>query len=81
MKGFVSLLHLLLLLLLLPSVPSGLFPIRIYLELWILLSIGLLGRVISPVARHLPTQDNINIEEPLTDIHASSGIRTHDPSV
>jgi hypothetical protein len=43
--------------------------------------VGLLGRVISPVARPLPTQDNTNIEEARIDIHASSAIRTHDPSV
>jgi hypothetical protein len=42
-------------------------------------SVGLLGRVISPVARPLPTQDNTNTEETRTDIHASSGIRTYDP--
>jgi hypothetical protein len=44
-------------------------------------SVGLLGRVISPVARPLPTQNNTNIEETRTDIHASSGIRTHGLSV
>jgi hypothetical protein len=44
-------------------------------------SVGLLGRVISPVARPLPTQDNTNTEETRTNIHASSEIRTHDPSV
>jgi hypothetical protein len=38
-------------------------------------SVGLLGRVISPSQGHYLTQ-RIN-----TDIHASSGIRTHDPSV
>jgi hypothetical protein len=43
--------------------------------------VGLLGRVISPVARLLPTQDNTNTEETQTDMHTSSGIRTHDPSV
>jgi hypothetical protein len=43
--------------------------------------VGLLGRAISPVTRPLPTQDNTNTEEKRTDIHASSGIRTHDPSV
>jgi hypothetical protein len=42
---------------------------------------GLLRRGISPVARPLPTQDNINTEESRTDIHASSEVRTHDPSV
>jgi hypothetical protein len=44
-------------------------------------SYRLLGRVISPVIRPLPTQDNINTEETRTDIHALNGIRTHDPSV
>jgi hypothetical protein len=43
--------------------------------------VGLLGRMISPVARPLPTQDNTNTEETRTDIHASTGIRTHDHSV
>jgi hypothetical protein len=44
-------------------------------------SVGLLGRVISPVTRPLPTQDNTNTEETRKDIHASSGILTHVPSV
>jgi hypothetical protein len=43
--------------------------------------VGFLGRVISPVARLLLTQENTNTEETRTDFHASSGIRTHDPSV
>jgi hypothetical protein len=43
--------------------------------------VGLLGRVVSPVARPLPSQSNTNTEETRTHIHASSGIRTHDPSV
>jgi hypothetical protein len=43
--------------------------------------VGLFGRVISPVARPLPTQDNTNTGERRRDIHASSRIRTHDPSV
>jgi hypothetical protein len=34
-----------------------------------------------PVARTLHTQDNTNTEYTQTNIHASSGIRTHDPSV
>jgi hypothetical protein len=34
-----------------------------------------------PVARPLHTQDNTNTELTQTDIHALSGIRTHDPSV
>jgi hypothetical protein len=33
-----------------------------------------------PIARSLPTQDNTNTEKMQTDIHALSGIRTHDPS-
>jgi hypothetical protein len=40
-----------------------------------------LGLGISPVTRLLPTEDNTNTEETRTDIHASSGIRSHDPSV
>jgi hypothetical protein len=43
--------------------------------------VELLGRVISPVTRPLPKQDNTNKEETRTDIHASSEIPTHDPSV
>jgi hypothetical protein len=43
--------------------------------------VGFLERIISPLARPLPTQDSINLEEKGTDIHASSGRRTHDPSV
>jgi hypothetical protein len=42
--------------------------------------VGFSGRVISPVARPLPTQ-NTNTVEKRTDIHASSGFRTHDLSV
>jgi hypothetical protein len=38
-------------------------------------------RVISPVARPLPTQGNINTVEMQTDTRASRGIRTHVPSV
>jgi hypothetical protein len=33
------------------------------------------------VERPLPTQANTNTEETQTNIYASSGIRTHDPSV
>jgi hypothetical protein len=44
-------------------------------------TLGLLGWVISPVARPLSTQYKTNTEEMRTDIHLSSGIRTHDPSV
>jgi hypothetical protein len=39
------------------------------------------GRGDDPVTRPLPIQDNTNTEQMLTDIHASSGIRAHDPSV
>jgi hypothetical protein len=42
--------------------------------------VKLLGRVISPVSRPLPTQDR-NAEETQTGIHVSGGIRTHDPIV
>jgi hypothetical protein len=38
--------------------------------------VELLGRVISSVARPLPTQDNTNIKETRTYITASSGIGT-----
>jgi hypothetical protein len=43
--------------------------------------VGLLGRVMSPVARPLPRQRNTNTEESRTHIHASSVIRTHGPRV
>jgi hypothetical protein len=43
--------------------------------------VRLLGRGISLIARPLPMRDNTNTEKMRTDIHASSGIRTHDPSV
>jgi hypothetical protein len=62
--------------------PSGLFRVRFnnlehgsYREL-----IVLLGQVISPVARPLPTQDNKNTESQ-KDNNASSWIRIHDLSV
>jgi hypothetical protein len=43
-------------------------------------TVGLLfGRVISPSQRSLPTQDN-TIQKHKENIHASSGIRTYDPS-
>jgi hypothetical protein len=41
--------------------------------------VQLLGRVISPVATSLNTQENTHGRN--ADIHASSGIRTHDPSI
>jgi hypothetical protein len=34
-----------------------------------------------PVARPLPTQRTIQTQNKRTDIHALSGVRTHDPSV
>jgi hypothetical protein len=34
-----------------------------------------------PFARPLPTQDNTNTEHTQTNIHALSGVRTHDPSI
>jgi hypothetical protein len=43
--------------------------------------VGFFGRGISLVARPLPTQGNRNTAQTRTDTHASSGIRTHDPSV
>jgi hypothetical protein len=43
--------------------------------------IWLVWRVISPIARPLSTQDDINTEGKRTDSYASNGIRTHDPSV
>jgi hypothetical protein len=44
-------------------------------------SVGLPGRVISPVASSLSTHGNTNTEETRTDIHASSRIRAYDPSI
>jgi hypothetical protein len=35
---------------------------------------------VSPVARPLPTHRTTHWEETRTDIHASSGIRTHNPT-
>jgi hypothetical protein len=67
--------------LLILSLELGLFAIRINLELFILQSVGLLGRGISPIARPLPTQDDTNTEETRTDFQSSSRIRTHDPNV
>jgi hypothetical protein len=43
--------------------------------------VRVLGRVVSPVLRPLPTQDNTNTKERWTEIHSSSWIRTQDPSV
>jgi hypothetical protein len=43
-------------------------------------SVRLLGRGISPFARPLHTQGNTNTEETWIDIHASSGIRSHNPN-
>jgi hypothetical protein len=59
---------------------SGLFPSElIWYYGYYRQAVALLGRVSSPIARPLPTQDNTNTEEMRTDIHASSRIRTHDP--
>jgi hypothetical protein len=59
--------------------PSGLFQFWINLKLWILWTVCRTHLTADqPVARPLPTQDNINTEERPKDIHASSGIRTHD---
>jgi hypothetical protein len=45
-------------------------------------SVGLLGRVIRPSqGRYLHTQDNTNSINAYIDIPASSGIRTHEPSI
>jgi hypothetical protein len=45
-------------------------------------SVGLLGRVMNPSqGRYLHTEQHKNRINAQTDIHASSGIRTHDPSV
>jgi hypothetical protein len=43
--------------------------------------VTVLGRGISPVARHTPTQYNTNTDESWAIIYALSGIRTLDPSV
>jgi hypothetical protein len=59
--------------------PSGLFPFRIDLRLWILQTVGLVGRMMVPSQGsylHRTTQT----EEMWRDIHASIAIRTHDPS-
>jgi hypothetical protein len=45
-----------------------------------MISTELLGWVISPVSRFIPTQDNTKTEESWTDIHVSSGIQTQGPS-
>jgi hypothetical protein len=45
-------------------------------------SVGLLGRVISPSqGRYLHTRQHKHRINTYTDIHALSGIRSHDPSV
>jgi hypothetical protein len=71
-------------LLLLPFVlgPLGLFPITINMELWILLIVGRTPWTSDQhVSWPLPTQVNTDTSEMITDIHVSSGIRTHDTSV
>jgi hypothetical protein len=54
---------------------------RIVLHFFYRQSVGLIWRVLSPIAGSLPIQDNTNTEKTQADIHASSRIRTHDPSV
>jgi hypothetical protein len=44
-------------------------------------SVGLLGRMVSPVARLLPRHNDANSEKVWTDIHTTSGTRTQDLSV
>jgi hypothetical protein len=44
-------------------------------------SVGLLGREISPSKGRYITQDNTDTEHTHTNIHALSGIRTHNPSL
>jgi hypothetical protein len=44
-------------------------------------SVGLLGRVISPIVRPLPTQVITHTEETRIDIYVSSVIRNHGPTV
>jgi hypothetical protein len=61
--------------------PSGLFPIRINLELWSYRqSVGLFGRW-SALSQGRYLHRTIQTEETRTGIRASSGIQTHDPSV
>jgi hypothetical protein len=52
-------------------------------NLWIYFGhlVGLFWRGNQPAARPLPTQDNTTQKNADTHIHASSGIRTRDPSV
>jgi hypothetical protein len=61
--------------------PSDLLPLGMNLDLWILQRVvGLLGRRISQLqGRYLHAEQHR--EETRTDIHASSEIRTHDPTV
>jgi hypothetical protein len=62
--------------------PTGLLAIRINLELWILCAVVKNpSEGVQPCRKALSSQANTNTEETRTDIHASSVIRTHDPSV
>jgi hypothetical protein len=64
------------------SSSSCLFPSQLLRNYWSYRQmVGLLGQVISPAARPPPIRDIPNTEETRADIHAQSGIRTHDPSV
>jgi hypothetical protein len=51
-------------------------------EIWILQTVGMTPYAgDQPVEMPVPTEENTNTEETRTDIHTSSGIRNHDPSV
>jgi hypothetical protein len=58
----------------------GLFPFRINSEVWILYT-GLLGRGISPSKGRYLHRITHTRGKTQTDVHVSSGIRTHDPRV
>jgi hypothetical protein len=60
---------------------SGLLPIRIDLELWILYTVDGTPWTGDQPSRKATTYTGQHIEVIRSDIHASSGIRTHDPSV
>jgi hypothetical protein len=60
------------------SIPSGLFPVKINLNLTKDEKTPLTGD--QPAARLLPAQDNTDTEKMQTYIRTWSGIRTHDPS-
>jgi hypothetical protein len=64
------------------NMPPGLFPSELF---WNFASyrqsVGLLGRLINPVATSLLVYANANRKETRTDIHATNGIQTCDPNV